>query len=67
MFSNILTINRTKSNLIIINLKQNTTINPINISCSAGAIKSQLQAKYQGLISNDKLNFVAHIKSVKLR
>ena len=66
MLANNLTLNASKSNLIIINSKLNSSHVDLNISCKNGIIKSVQSSKYLGVIINNKLNFKEHIQKLEV-
>jgi len=67
MLANKLTLNATKSKLLIINLKYNSILTNVIIDCKAGSIKSVNQTKYLGVILDHNLSFREHIKVVETK
>jgi len=67
MSANKLTLNATKSKLLMINLKHNSILTNISINCKSSSIKSVNQAKYLGVILDHNLSFRDHIKVVETK
>jgi len=65
MEANKLTLNYNKSNLLIIEYKQNSPSLSLNLHSPYGTIKTASKTKYLGLLLDEKLNFSEHIKSVE--
>ena len=62
MVANKLTLNKPKSNDIILKPKLHSQPVKINLSCAAETIKAVSSAKYFGVLIDDKVNFQEHIK-----
>ena len=67
MIANKLTLNTSKSNLLIINPKRNAFQCELSINSKAGTIRSLAQAKYLGVILDDNLNFRQQLKSLETK
>jgi len=67
MLANKLTLNSTKSKLLIINPKHNSILTNVSNDCKAGSIKSVNQAKYLGVILHHNLGFREHNKVVETK
>ena len=65
--SNKLTLNTSKSQIIVIYLKLNSLTPQVNVNCSAGSIKIVTKVKYLGVIIDNKLNFKDHMNFVKTK
>jgi len=65
MIATKLTLNALKSNIIIINSKQNSPTVKMSISCKTGRIKSVQSAKYLGVLIDEKLNFKDQLTKIQ--
>ena len=67
MIANKLTLNTSKSNLLIINPKRNASQCELSINSKAGTIQPVDQAKYLGVILDCNLNFRQQLKSLETK
>jgi len=56
-----------KSKIIIINSKLNSPTVEMSISCKTGRIESVQRAKYLGILIDEKLNLIDHIKNLEIK
>ena len=66
MIANKLSLNASKSHLIIINANLNSPLN-LNIICKTGIVKSVQSSKYLGVVIDNKLNFKEHIEKLEVK
>ena len=67
MLANKLTLNASKSNLIITISKLNSPHVDLNISCKNGIIKSVQSSNYLGVIIDNKLSLKEHIQKLEVK
>ena len=67
MIANKLTLNTSKSNLLIIDPKRNASQCELSINSKAGTIRSVDQAKYLGMSLDCNLNFRQQLKSLETK
>jgi len=67
MIANKLTLNASKSNIIVINSKLNSPTVEMSISCKTGRIKSVQISKCFGIFIDEKLNFEDHVKNLEFK
>jgi len=62
---NLLTINPTKSNVMVISLKSNSSAMDLTVKIVNSILTFNDSAKYLGIEIDTKLNFYNHIKTIK--
>ena len=67
IIANKLTLNAKKSNLLVINLKLNSSPTVMNLICSAGSMNSVNEAKYLGIYLDYEPNFLDHINMINIK
>ena len=65
--SNKVTLNTSKSQIIIIYPKLNSLTPQVNVNCSAGSIKIATKVKYLSVIIDNELNFKDHMSFFKTK
>ena len=67
MVANKLILNASKSHALIISPKRRSHSERVSLQCPAGRINTVKKAKYLGIISNNQINFVDHIKNTETK